>query len=135
MRLHDHYFENLTRNPAPMEKTSALASSVVADFGSFPSWVKEFRATGSLRGIGWAALVWDSAAGRLHNTWIDGNDGGHLVGCSVILVMDVFEHAFVMDYGAKRGRYIDAFLAAAHWSVAESRFEAARASVLVPAGT
>ena len=134
MRLHELYFENLTRNPAPPEKGSVFGTRLVADFGSFLSWVKDFRATGSLRGIGWAALVWDGVAGRLHDIWIDEHDRGHLAGCSVILVMDVFEHAFAADYGAKRGRYIDAFLSAVDWSVAERRFEAAQASVLVLAG-
>ena len=132
MRLHELYFENLTKSPTPAEKNSELGKRLAADFGSFQSWVKVFRATGCLRGIGWAALVWDAVADRFHNVWIGEHDSGHLAGCPVILLMDVFEHAFLPDYGAKRSRYIDGFFAAIDWSVAEKRLAAA-ASVLEPA--
>ncbi len=107
---------------------------LAAEFGSLASWTKDFRATGMIRGTGWVALVWDPTSDRFHNVWIDGNDGGHLAGCPLILLLDAFEHAYLTDYGAKRGRYFDACLAAVDWSVAESRFAAAQASVLVPAG-
>ena len=133
MRLHELYFENLTKFPHPPEKSSEMAKRLAADFGSFPSWTKDFRATGSLRGTGWAALVWDGLSDRFHNIWINENDTGHLVNCSVILLLDVFEHAYLMDYGARRAGYIDAFMAAIDWSVAESRLLAAEASVLAPA--
>ncbi len=134
MRLHELFFENLTRTPVQPEKSSPLATRLAAEFGSFAAWMKNFRVTGLIRGVGWAALVWDPAADRFHNVWIDENDGGHLAGCPVILLLDAFEHAYVTDYGAKRGRYVDACLAAIDWSVAERRFAAAEASVLVPAG-
>ncbi|MEO8587664.1 MAG: Fe-Mn family superoxide dismutase [Acidobacteriota bacterium] len=129
MRLHELYFGNLTKKKANLEKTAALGAQMIRDFGSRESWEKEFRATGSLRGIGWAALVWDSEARRLFNVWVDEHDRGQLAGCPVVLMMDVFEHAYIGDYGSKRADYIDAFLAAADFQVASERFEAALAPV------
>jgi Fe-Mn family superoxide dismutase len=66
---------------------------------------------------------------RLFNVWIDEHDRGALAGCPLVLVMDLFEHAYLTDYGTKRADYIDAFLAAADWEAAERRFEAALAPV------
>ncbi len=132
VRLHELFFENLTPSPAPLEKSSDLARQLAADFGSFQSWMRDFRSTGSIRGVGWAALVRDTAANRLRNVWIGEHDSGLLAGCPLIVLMDVFEHAFVGDYGSKRAQYVDAFLAAVDWSVAEQRLVAATASVLEP---
>jgi Fe-Mn family superoxide dismutase len=131
MRLHETYFGNLTKNPRRHAGAGPLAARIDGDFGSRDAWEKEFRATGSLRGIGWAALVLDPAAQRLFNVWIDEHDRGALAGCPILLLMDVFEHAFMPDYGTKRADYIDAFLAAADWEEAAHRYEAAQA--LVPA--
>lgn len=129
MRLHEIYFGNMTRTSRPPEKNEPLAARIGKDFGSRDAWEKEFRATGSLRGIGWAALVWDPLAQHLFNVWIDEHDRGALAGCPVVLVMDGFEHAFLTDYGTKRGDYIDAFLAAVDWEEAARRFEHARMPV------
>ncbi len=125
MRLHEVYFGNLTKKRTNLGKTAGLGAQLARDFGSLESWEKEFRATGSLRGSGWAALVWDTEARRLFNVWVDEHDRGHLAGCPVLLLMDVFEHAYMADYGTKRGEYIDAFLAASDWDVATRRFEMA----------
>lgn len=125
MRLHEVYFGNLTKRKTAPEKAAGLFAQLARDFGSRESWEKEFRATGSLRGIGWAALVWDMDARRLFNVWIDEHDRGQLAGCPVLLLMDAFEHAYMGDYGTKRGEYIDAFLAAADWDLASRRFETA----------
>jgi Fe-Mn family superoxide dismutase len=127
MRLHEVYFENLTKKKANLGKGAGLGAQLAQDFGSHEAWEKEFRATGSLRGIGWAALVWDAEARRLFNVWVDEHDRGQLAGCPVLLLMDAFEHAYMADYGTKRGEYIDAFLAAADWEVATRRFEMAEA--------
>jgi Fe-Mn family superoxide dismutase len=119
----------LTRNARAPERGTALQARLTKDFGSREAWEKEFRATGSLRGIGWAALLWDPVGCRLFNVWIDEHDRGALAGCPVLLVMDVFEHAFLTDYGTKRAEYIDAFLAAVDWDEAEHRFQIAQARV------
>jgi Fe-Mn family superoxide dismutase len=82
----------------------------------------DFKKTGAMRGIGWVMRVLDSTSGQLANIWINEHDVGHLAGTTPLLVMDVFEHAFMIDYGLKRADYIEAFFAAIDWSVAEVRF-------------
>jgi Fe-Mn family superoxide dismutase len=129
MRLHEVYFGNLTKASRAPGRDAPLLESIRKDFGSRKAWEKEFRATGSLRGIGWAALVWDPLARRLFNVWIDEHDRGALAGCPLVLVMDLFEHAYLTDYGTKRADYIDAFLGAADWEEAGRRFEAAQTPV------
>jgi Fe-Mn family superoxide dismutase len=129
MRLHEVYFGNLTKAARAPGRDAPLLEGIRKDFGSRETWEKEFRATGSLRGIGWAALVRDPLAGRLFNVWIDEHDRGALAGCPLVLVMDLFEHAYLTDYGTKRADYIDAFLAAADWEEAGRRFEAAQTPV------
>ncbi len=91
------------------------------DFGSVEEWEKDFRATGAMRGIGWAALYQDNTDHRLLNSWINEHDTGHPAGCVPILIMDVFEHAFMLDYGLKRADYIDSFFKNIDWAVAGSR--------------
>lgn len=120
MRLHELYFENMggTGTPAPGGKLLEKLSDV---FGSRESWETDFRATGTMRGIGWVGLYQDKANGRLINFWINEHDVGHPSGCTPILIMDVFEHAYMMDYGLKRAAYIDAFFATINWAVVESR--------------
>lgn len=122
MRLHEYYFGNLTKNFVPCSPDSDLAIQIVNDFGSVENWEKDFRATGSMRGIGWVILGYDREAKRLFNCWINEHDMGHLAAASPVIVMDVFEHAYVTDYGIKRVEYIDTFFRSIDWAVAEKRF-------------
>jgi Fe-Mn family superoxide dismutase len=108
MRLHEYYFENLG-GKGDLSQSTKLASALAADFGSYQAWEADFRGTGALRGIGWTILYRDNVTGTLINQWINEHETGHLAGCQPILVMDVFEHAFMIDYGLKRADYIEAF--------------------------
>ena len=121
MRLHEYYFENL--GGKGVEKSGKLADLVAGEFGSFDNWEKDFRAVGAMRGIGWAVLYQDVATGRLFNVWINEHDGGHLAGCAPILIMDVFEHAFMIDYGLKRADYLEAFFKNIDWAAVEARLK------------
>ena len=122
MRLHEFYFENLGGN-GPLNPGGKLAKRLVENFGSLEAWEKDFRAVGAMRGIGWAALYEDSASGRLINFWVNEHDVAHPAGCTPLLIMDVFEHAFMLDYGLKRADYIEAFFKNIDWSAAEARFK------------
>ena len=122
MRLHELYFGSMVKGGASLDKKSALAKRIVADFGSLEVWEKDFRATGSMRGIGWVILARDTETGRLFNVWVNEHDAGHLAGADALLVMDVFEHAFVTDYGIKRADYINAFWKVIDWGTVNSRF-------------
>lgn len=122
MRLHEYYFENMSKEPVAHNASSALMQKMIAEFGSHENWEKDFRAVGAMRGIGWTVLYYDRIGDRLINMWVNEHDVGHLAGCVPLLIMDVFEHAFMIDYGLKRADYIAAFFAAIEWSVVEARF-------------
>jgi superoxide dismutase, Fe-Mn family len=122
MRLHEYYFGNLKKGGTPMSTGSALAKAATAEFGSPENWEKDFRTTGAMRGIGWVALYYDPMGKRLFNCWINEHDVGHLTGAAPILIMDVFEHAYMTDYGLKKADYISAFMKNIDWKEAETRF-------------
>ncbi len=122
MRLHENYFDNLTNDGNSLDTDSAIAKAIVTDFGSIENWEKDFKATGMLRGIGWTALYLDPESKRLFNTWINEHEIGHISGGSLLLIMDVFEHAFMIDYGLKRADYIEAFFKNIDWNIVSKRF-------------
>lgn len=117
MRLHEYYFGNMIKGGKALEKNTNLYKKIVADFGSYEAWEKDFKATGAMRGIGWVILYYDGTEGRLFNTWINEHDGGHLSGAKPLIVMDVFEHAYMTDYGLKKADYIEAFFKAIDWTI------------------
>lgn len=120
MRLHEYYFDNLG-GTVPFDVDSRLGNKLTENFGSAAIWEQDFRATGSMRGIGWAVLYQDLADGRLINFWINEHDVSHPAGCRPILVMDVFEHAYILDYGLKRADYIADFFKYIDWKAVETR--------------
>ncbi len=122
MVLHEYYFDNMTSSanepPSPGRLPDALAKS----FGEFETWKKDFSAIGAMRGVGWAIAYQDPKTGRISNHWISLHEDGNIAGFKPILVMDVWEHAFMFDYKpAERPKYIESFFANVDWKVAESR--------------
>jgi len=124
MRLHELYFENLTKRQVPLKKQSPLYENLRRDFGQFGTWERGFMGVAGMRGIGWVVLSCDLVTGRLFNVWMDEHDAGFLVGSMPLLVMDVFEHAYVQDYGLNRAAYVQGFMKAINWPVVEQRFNA-----------
>jgi len=122
MRLHEYYFENLG-GKAAIDKSGALAKKLAQSFGTYEAWEQDFKATGTMRGIGWVVLYHDNMNGMLCNTWINEHDAGHLAGCRPILIMDVFEHAYMVDYGLKKADYITAFFKNINWQAVEARLK------------
>jgi len=124
MRLHEYYFENLAKEPRGIDQNSELHKKIVSEFGSYEMWEKDFRAMMAMRGIGWVILYHDALADRLFNVWINEHDAGHFAGAKPILVMDIFEHAYMLDYGIKRADYIEAIMKAIDWEICNGRFVA-----------
>lgn len=122
MRLHEYYFENLGGDGV-FPHTGKLAYLINENFGSFENWMKDFKAIGTMRGIGWVILYQDTFTGRLINFWINEHDAGHPSGANPLLVMDVFEHAFMLDYGLKRADYVEAFFKNINWQEVEKRIK------------
>src|ERR1043166_2023701 len=121
IRLHQLYFDNLPKSSRPLAPGSRLFERMEQDFGGVEKWDKDFRATGALRGIGWVMTVYDALRNRLVNAWIDEHDTGHLAGCTPIVVMDVFEHAFMLDYGMKKADYVETFMKGIDWDAVAAR--------------
>jgi len=120
MRLHELYFANLGGD-GDVSRAPNLMNKKQGQFGDVATCARDFKATASMRGIGWVILYQDVESGLLFNQWINEHDGGHPAGCNPILVLDVFEHAFITDYGLKRADYIEAFFKNVKWDVVEKR--------------
>lgn len=121
MRLHELYFENISKKASSPLAEGELKETIIASFGSIEAWQKDFLGIAALRGIGWTLLVKDEASGNLLNIWVTEHDGGHLAGSKPLLVLDVFEHAYATDYGIKRADYLAAFSQHIDWKIAEQR--------------
>jgi Fe-Mn family superoxide dismutase len=122
MVLHEYYFGNLTPNGQsdPADDTS-FKKAAEDSFGSFDIWKEDFVSTGKMRGVGWA-ICYQDHAGRLSNHWITLHEIGNVSSYQPILVMDVWEHAFLLDYKpSERGQYIESFFANIDWNIVEDR--------------
>jgi superoxide dismutase, Fe-Mn family len=122
MVLHEYYFENL----APKGKSSPsneLKQAMAEGFGGYDKWKESFTAVGEMRGVGWAVLYRDPRTRQLSNHWIALHQDGVPSGFDPILVMDVWEHAFLLDYKpAERAKYIEAFFSNVNWDSINARF-------------
>ncbi len=125
MRLHEYYFGNLAKGGKELENNGPLYRALGERFGSYKNWEKDFRAVGGMRGIGWAILYLDPATDQMFNAWINEHEMGHLAGSIPLLVLDVFEHAYMIDYGLKKADYIEAFFRNLDWRVVANRFSSA----------
>ena len=121
MRLHELYFENLNKEETLSDPSSDLREKITASFGTFEAWSEEFFSIALMRGIGWVVLTLDETTGQLFNTWINEHDGGHLAGSKPLLVLDVFEHAYITDYGIKRADYVTLCKTHINWKVVSER--------------
>ena len=125
MVLHEYYFDNLKTGGNGTPTAGRFYEAIGNSFGDFETWKKDFSAVGGMRGVGWAIAYQDPSNGRISNHWITLHEDGNIAGFKPILVMDVWEHAFLLDYKpAERSKYIEAFLANVDWSAAESRLVA-----------
>jgi superoxide dismutase, Fe-Mn family len=123
MVLHEYYFGNMKKggNVDP-DKGSSFISAAEKSFGSYDIWKADFINVGKMRGVGWAICYQDPRNGELNNHWITLHEDGNVAGYTPILVMDVWEHAFLLDYKpAERPKYIEAFFSNIDWSAVEGR--------------
>lgn len=135
MVLHEYYFGALKSGPGP-EAASPAARKIAEDFGGFDRWKKQFTEIGKFRGVGWVVLNYDPSLRRLNNFWITDHEVGNVAGFVPILVMDVWEHAYVLDYGASaapgtgRPAYLESYFRNIDWETVSARLEAAQAQKL-----
>lgn len=123
MRMHEYYFEQFEGvkggNPE-----SALAKAAAEKYGSGEAFLAHIKEVAGSRGIGWVVVYADPRANTLHTVFVGDHELGQLSGLPVVLALDLWEHAFMVDYvPAEKKGYVEAFLANVNWAVAEKRFE------------
>ncbi|HEV8136916.1 MAG TPA: superoxide dismutase [Pyrinomonadaceae bacterium] len=126
MVLHEYYFDNLQKGGGTGDptKNSQFVKAAESTFGSYEIWKTDFVGIGKMRGVGWAICNQNPANGRISNHWITLHETGNVAGFNPILVMDVWEHAFLLDYKpAERPKYIEAFFSNINWSEVEKRLK------------
>jgi Fe-Mn family superoxide dismutase len=123
MVLHEYYFGNMKRGgTGDPPADSSFRRAAEASFGSYDIWKADFVGIGKMRGVGWAVCSSDPATGRVANHWITLHEVGNVAGFNPLLVMDVWEHAFLLDYKpAERPKYIEAFFSNVDWKPVEER--------------
>jgi superoxide dismutase, Fe-Mn family len=123
MVLHELYFGNLAAGTA-LSSRSPLAGALGETWGDLPAWREDFAKTAAIRGIGWVILYHEPISGHLFNWWVSDHEVNHPAGLHPILVLDVFEHAWMVDYGAgEKAKYVAAFLENVNWETVEQRFK------------
>ena len=130
MVLHEYYFDNLKTGGGTGDpnNTSVFRKSAEQSFGSYDVWKAEFVGIGKMRGVGWAICYQNPVNGALSNHWITLHETGNVDGFTPVLVMDVWEHAFILDYKpADRPKYIEAFFSNIDWNVVERRLNRQKA--------
>ena len=123
MILHEYYFSSLKKGAEPTPAASSgLAQALSNSFPSVDKWKEDFQAIGGMRGIGWVILFEDPATQRLSNHWVSMHQNGIPAGFKPLLVMDVWEHAFMRDYKAtEKAKYVEAFFRNVDWQMVERR--------------
>jgi len=126
MVLHEYYFDNLQSGGGSGDPTSnsQFVKAAESTFGSYDIWKADFVGIGKMRGVGWAICNQNPANGRISNHWITLHETGNVAGFVPVLVMDVWEHAFLLDYKpAERPKYIEAFFSNINWTEVEKRLK------------
>ncbi|HNV70697.1 MAG TPA: Fe-Mn family superoxide dismutase [Candidatus Ozemobacteraceae bacterium] len=122
MRLHELFFQNMG-GTGDFPKQGKLRDAIDRQFGGYEIWLRSATAMAKMRGIGWFVLYQDVGTGMLINCWIDQHDTGHLAGCKPLLVIDFFEHAYMLDYGLKKSDYFTNLIKHIDWKVVDARFQ------------
>lgn len=118
--LHENYFANMT--PGSSKCEGPIHDMIVQDFGSYEKWAAEFAALG-LCSRGWVVLAFDFRDKKLHNYLADVHNQGGIWGAIPLLVLDVYEHAYFIDYATARKKYIETFMGIIDWNAANSSID------------
>lgn len=125
MRMHEYYFEQFEGEKGGSPE-SGLAKTAAEKYGSGEDFIKHIKEVAGSRGIGWVVVYKDPIGKTLHTTFVADHEVGQLAGLPILLALDLWEHAYMVDYiPAEKKNYIDAFFANLNWSVVEKRFNEA----------
>lgn len=124
MRSHEYYFGALDGGARPFDRASVLGKALLDQYGSYEDLHKVFSSVAKTRGSGWAMLYYDSVIRKFVIGWIDEHHIGYLSSLPLVLALDCWEHAYMVDYlPGERGKYVDAYLNNVNWEVVNSWFE------------
>ena len=125
MRMHEYYFSQFEGEKSELNAEPDLGRALTEKYGSVEKFITHFTQVGMSRGIGWSVLYKDPVGDTVHTAWVTDHELGTLSGLPIILAMDMWEHAFMVDYvPAEKKKYIDAFLTNVNWNVVEKRYTA-----------
>lgn len=140
MRMHEYYFEEFeggatspstgsTNSLQAGSGQSTLIQALIEKYGDFEKFLTHFKTVAMTRGIGWTVLYFDPRGRTPHTVWVGDHEVGHLAGLPVILALDMWEHAYMVDYTpSEKKQYIEAFFKNLNWDVVEKRFSVAKVS-------
>ncbi len=126
MRMHEYYFEQFEGEKGGSPE-SGLAKAAAEKYGSSEQFIAHIKEVAGSRGIGWVVVYYDPRGKTIHTVFVEDHQLGQLTGLPVLLALDLWEHAFMVDYvPAEKKNYVEAFLENVNWSVVERRFDAAK---------
>jgi superoxide dismutase, Fe-Mn family len=125
MRLHEIYFDTLVDGSQVLMADSPLYIAITKQYGNFSKWLDIFQNI-STRGPGWALLQYDPVQQQFFNNWVADHEIGQLAGVPIVLALDHWEHAYLVDYKpAQKAEYVQAYLQAVNWHSVSKRFDIA----------
>lgn len=123
MRMHEYYFEQFEGGSVAAREDEGLRTAADKKYGSWDAFIAHIKEVAGTRGIGWVVVYYDPRDNTLHTAWVDDHQLGQLAGLPVILALDLWEHAYMVDYAPKdKNLYVEAFLGNLNWGVIEKRF-------------
>ena len=123
MRMHEYYFEQLEEGAKAPSESSPLKDLAAERYGDWDTFIAHIKEVAGTRGIGWTVVYYDYAERVLHTAWVNDHEVGQLSGLPIILAVDMWEHAYMVDYKpSDKKKYVDAFLENLNWDVVEKRF-------------
>ncbi len=120
MRLHEYYFSQFEKREG---SSDTLKTAIETQYRSFDAWKSEISAMALMRGIGWVLTIVDETNGNLLNVWVSDHELGQLGGQKIVFALDVWEHAYTVDYKpTERAKYVEAFWKNLNWQAVEERY-------------
>ena len=122
MRMHEYYFVQFEGGFQAASEGTPLMNAANEKYGSWDAFIAHIKEVAGTRGIGWVTVYYDPKGRTIHTAFVGDHELGQLAGLPVILAVDLWEHAYMVDYvPSEKGSYVEAFLKNVNWSVSEKR--------------
>lgn len=126
MRMHEYYFKQFEGGAQQPESGSPLIDAVTEKYGSWDGFIAHIKEVAGTRGIGWVVVYFDPSADTVHTVFVNDHEVGQLAGLPILLAVDLWEHAYMVDYiPAEKKTYVEAFLENVNWVFIEMRLSKA----------